>query len=244
MNRKPKNFTLIELLIVIAIIAILASMLLPALNRSREVAKAMACKSNLKQFASVGVMYAGDYENWNFPYFNLSQGIAVAQYLAPYMGIKSYPGWPYNDPKKFLRSQAFLCPNDRYQAAYFNISMSYAANANMAGYVSNTTYIASRKIHVLKIPSQAFLLVDSVYIGINGSTDYVNNTGTSNLNGVIVPNSEMMPNRHQGKVNLAFYDGHAADAKWPLPQEPASSAAVNSENQVWGVPFSRTKSEF
>ena len=41
------NFTRIELLIVIAIIAILASMLLPALSKARECGKATACLSNL-----------------------------------------------------------------------------------------------------------------------------------------------------------------------------------------------------
>ena len=47
-SQREKGFTLIELLIVIAIIALLLAILMPALQKSREQAKKVICKSNLK----------------------------------------------------------------------------------------------------------------------------------------------------------------------------------------------------
>ena len=61
------GFTLIELLVVIAIISILAALLIPAVKRALETAKAAYCTSNLKQVGTAFVLYAGDHSDQLMP---------------------------------------------------------------------------------------------------------------------------------------------------------------------------------
>jgi len=63
---KFKGFTLVELLVVVAIIGILAAILMPALNSAREQARRSSCISNLKEIGLGMNMYAGDWRE-KFP---------------------------------------------------------------------------------------------------------------------------------------------------------------------------------
>lgn len=58
-----RAFTLIELLLVVAIIALLISILLPALGKARKAARVSVCMSNQRQIASANINYAADWKN-------------------------------------------------------------------------------------------------------------------------------------------------------------------------------------
>jgi prepilin-type N-terminal cleavage/methylation domain-containing protein/prepilin-type processing-associated H-X9-DG protein len=64
MNPARRAFTLIELIVVIAIILILAGLMLPALRTARENANRSACRNNVRQIGLALVDFAGDHNGW------------------------------------------------------------------------------------------------------------------------------------------------------------------------------------
>ena len=171
-----RSFTLIELLIVIAIIAILAGMLLPALNKAKRQAQAVSCASNLKHLGQCFTGYAGDNQD-HFPpgrqerssadeLWNTTNGpITWMVALHSYAGIKNNQYglclYPVNS--------IYICPgmiirdNLGYQAYGYNQFL-FGIKTDISG--ATTTSIGNYQIPKssrIKSPSQSLVLTDSRY---------------------------------------------------------------------------------
>src|SRR5947208_12186904 len=79
-----RSFTRVELLVVLSILGLLASMLLPVVNRARERSNRIKCASNLKQIGLALNMYSNNERNGSFPRTLFSPGAPLTLTTAGY----------------------------------------------------------------------------------------------------------------------------------------------------------------
>lgn len=121
-GNRPYGFSLIELLVVLAIVSLLTSMLLPALGRSAFSARSANCKNNLRQLALAAQLYAASFGCFprgtgiypsDSPDQNFSEWRHWYQYLEASMfpGREVRPHRPGDAPRPHLpRHKLLICP--------------------------------------------------------------------------------------------------------------------------------------
>lgn len=106
-----RKFTLIELMVLLAIIALLMSILYPSLTKAREQSRRALCKSNLNQLSQVFYLYAGMNND------SISMGTINHSYQASYMFNASPNGstlsyYPYFKEDLFGAPEIWYCPSN------------------------------------------------------------------------------------------------------------------------------------
>lgn len=202
--RRSARFTLVELLVVVAIISLLAGMLLPALQQAYDSARLTQCAANLKQHSVALTQYSGDNGDFLPPTYVSGTYYWKKLLASAYLDVNI---------DAIKAPCVFTCPNGAavhaaYRPACFN---GYGLNSGMA----------HRKLTAPRAPSQTLLCADGKW-RVAGNF-YENALWPDALmNGI--PDGV-----HQGRVNLAYTDCHGTPtwpAKIPTDWSEASGGSV------------------
>jgi len=225
--KKEKGFTLIELLVVIAIIALLMATLMPALAKVRAKAKAVACRSNLRQWGAIFQMYTGDndqhfQEGWTVdiepgdrwhdllrPYFGDNNDILFCPTAGP-SKVREMYGVPTGEHGTFSAWGKFQGPGF-YPSSLRGGAGSYGINIYVCNPTANVGFPRMEdfwRTPLVKGGSDIPLLFDSLWHDVfpkaaNTPPEF---DGDFSESGHIDGLHNCCINRHDEKINMLFLD--------------------------------------
>lgn len=198
-------FSLIELLVVISIIVILASMLLPVLNKARDKAKAIACKSNLKQLG-LGVINYTMYDGVFYPPSRLKTNTAWKMLrdlnLIDYT-LADCPG--DNSRTAGIDYHAYSWTRKNYPNGGPTLNRSYVFSYTAGLSTDGTSWIIPiLAIAKVRRPSRLAIIADTEVTAEDTRYYY----GCGYIQESFEPTRETYGCRHNNSGNAAMADGH------------------------------------
>lgn len=242
---KKTSFTLVELLTVIAIIAILAGLLLPAVGRARATAQKTACANNLAELGKAELMFSNDNKNKTVPAEKIDEKYnyvyALWDYLGENAGIFLCPVDPYEDSEKSWK----VSKNDT-EVLHFSYLVNGAPGGAKYGvhWSSNATskYTDAvkqwRPVSTIKAPSRTMTLAEGGkkqdnYPGIYGGLEYSSSSTTMKDTDFSAfttgSNAVASIDAHGNAANYLYMDGHVET----LNEEEAEEQFTNDDGSCW-----------
>ena len=242
-----RAFTLVELLVVIGIILILASLLFPAFSKIQDNANATKCASNLRQIGIAMFSFAGD-NGGLFPCSGntisytgtdgtTKQGPWTKQ-LEKYLGTSYLVNNPTKTSVFTCPTTSILYPNMKY-FSYFNGA--HAAYFDYSQAQPTTTMVfAPLRQALIQFPSKHILAGDIASNAFPGSPptgdadkdDFSSSGGGPAFTGNVAK-------MHGGKSNILFADGHVAAFSTFDYSKPVGTAKTDSDSRSLTVWYDR-----
>lgn len=220
-----KNFSLIELLIVVSILAILVGLLLPALFKARMSAHQVQCLSNMKQLATAFQSYLGDNNDYYpliAPVSNWSMegaGDAARWYNTGFYSlhlIASYivPGATqcFKNTIREPISNVFVCPANQLNPN--NTQANYSANYFVFGNPNEVPTVFSTG--KMKYPTKIFTTAEGLSHTFDYNTAALNVLPAADFENHTTTGVYQWHFRHGRRINFIFGDGHAASHAPPF----------------------------
>jgi prepilin-type N-terminal cleavage/methylation domain-containing protein len=253
-----KGFSLVELLASMGIIAILASLLLPALARGRAFTKSLSCMNNMKQLQLGWQIYADDFNDvlppnrWSSPTWNdgCPQGYQSASGTWVTGDCSSDPSeWPIRNGVLFPyieRISLYRCPadNSKVDGVYprRQRTRSYSLSFYMNGSANNFGWQVKSKFSQISSPSSVFTFIEEHPNSIDDGVFFFHCPGDAGeqVEQRDEPNKyggahwmNVVTDRHRRGLNLDFADGHAESWYWKWPKYfPNREADRDIENDL------------